>query len=188
MKESEDVTPRRRIVVFTLIFGTLVSAHFWLGRLEPPSAKQVEPAAPRESEPYAPNPWSISTEHDELDGAVTIIAVNALDGDRAIVVRATAKNLVCYIATGSLLETVENMHSRRSIVKYRFDDQPIVSQEWTLSDDNTALVVPGNPRALLKSMSVAKKFLIQYSPADITDRSATFDVTQFPPEILSAIK
>jgi hypothetical protein len=90
--------------------------------------------------------------------------------------------LDCYLNTGSFLETVDNMHSRRSLVKYKFDDGVIVRQEWVISDDNTALFYPGSPTAFLQKMRRAKRFLIEYSPADAVPQTASFDVSEFPAE------
>jgi hypothetical protein len=127
------------------------------------------------------SPWHVSTTSNELTGEVNVTAIDGF-GDRSIVIRQRGKRLDCYVTTGKFLETVDNMDSRRSLVKYKFDDGPIVRQSWTISDNNTALFFPGNPTAFLQRMRSAKRFVIEYSPADVISETASFDVSSFPPE------
>jgi hypothetical protein len=157
---------------------------------EPPSSNDsgvpaAIPTAPSDQSVQqartASSPWRVSSSTNALTGEVNITAINGY-GDQSIVVRLRGSKLDCYVTTGKFLETADNMDSRRSLVKYRFDDGPIVRQSWTISDDNTALFFPGNATTFLRQMHSAKRFVIEYSPADVIPETASFDVTSFPSE------
>ncbi len=137
---------------------------------------------PKHTEPAVVSPWNVSVTRNELSGESNITAIDGF-GDESIVIRLRGKKLDCYVTTGKFLETVENLDSRRTAVKYKFDDGEIVRQAWIISDDNTALFYPGNPAAFLSKMRRAKKFVIEYSPADTIPETESFDVSQFPSEI-----
>lgn len=113
--------------------------------------------------------------------------VTATDGygKQGMIVRLTGKKLECYVATDEFLETVDNINSRRSLVKYKFDDGPVVQQEWTLSDDNTALFYPGNPTAFIQKLRNARRFVIEYKPSDTIPQTISLDVSLFPPGIVA---
>lgn len=143
--------------------------------------QQPKTVAPAQAPPV-PSPWRVSTSTNELTGAPSVTAMNGY-GDRQIIVRMKGKKIDCYLTTGKFLETVDNMHSRQLMVSYKFDQGEIVRQPWTISDDNTALFVPNNI-AFLRKMSKAKRFVIEYKPADVIPETASFDVSQFPSEFI----
>jgi hypothetical protein len=154
------------------------------GSSVPTTTPAQKPISVEATQSAPPSPWNVSTSSNELTGEITVTAINGY-GDRSIVVRQKGKKLDCYVTTGRFLETVENAESRRSLVKYRFDDGDIVRQEWVISDDNEALFFPGNPTVFLQRMRRAKRFVIEYKPADFIAETASFDVSQFPPEFIS---
>ena len=128
------------------------------------------------------SPWQVSMSHNELTGEIQLTAINGIR-DHAIIVRKRGKKLDCYVTTGEFLETVDNMHSRRSMIKYKYDDGPIVSQAWIISDDNTALFYPANPKPFLQKMRNAKRFVIEYSPSEKVPQTESFDLSPFPLEL-----
>jgi hypothetical protein len=142
-----------------------------------PTSVEPAPANPTPT----PSPWTVSASTNELTGEATVVAMNGY-GDQLLIVRRRGKTLDCYVKTGKFLETVDNMESRHMVVKYKFDDGEIVRQAWTISDDNTALFFSGNPSAFLQKMRQAKRFVIEYKPADVIPETASFDVSQFPTE------
>jgi hypothetical protein len=154
---------------------------------KPPPSKAASP--PGADEPEAHSPWDLSTAHNDLSGQITFTAITAAThGDASLIVRLVGKKLECYVNTQDFLETIDNMNSRRSLVGYKFDDGRIVRQEWVISDDNKALFVPGNPTPFIQRMRKAKLFVIEYSPTDVLPKTATFDVSLFPEEIVNALK
>jgi hypothetical protein len=72
------------------------------------------------------------------------------------------------------------MESRSVPVIYRIDDGKPVHQYWTLSDDNTALFYPGNPTPFLQKLQRAKKFHLEYPPADKIPEVISLDVYGLP--------
>lgn len=153
---------------------------------EQPQSRPTGTSAGEPTEPAKPpaivSPWKVSTSTNELNGVKSITATNGF-GEEAIIVRLIGKKLECYVTTGTFLETIDNLDSRRTLVKYKFDNGGIVQQSWIISDDNTALFYPGNPMAFIKNMRKAKRFVIEYSPAHLVPQTASFDVSLFPSEI-----
>ena len=149
-----------------------------------PTVAAPTPALPAEAPPSA---WRVSRSRNDLTGDVEITAV-AASLTESLIVRQRGKQLDCYVSTGEFLETVTNMDSRGTSVRYRFDDAPIVKQTWTISDSNTGLFYPGNPTAFLRKMRKAKRFVIEYAPADKIPQTASFDVSGFPPDFESVSK
>lgn len=131
-------------------------------------------------------PWQVSTSHNELSGEIEMTAVNGF-GDHALVVRQRGKKLECYVSTGDFLLTVDNIETRRSPVKYKFDEEPIIQEAWTISADNTALFYPGNPRAFLRKMAKAKRLIIEYSPSDKVPQTESFDLSPLPRELTETL-
>jgi hypothetical protein len=129
-----------------------------------------------------PSPWHVFKFSNELTREVNITAIDGY-GDQSIVVRRIGRKLDCYVTTGKFLETTENMHSRRSLVKYKFDEGNIVRQSWIISGDNTALFFPGNPTAFLQKLGNSKRFVIEYAPTDMISETASFDVSSLPSEL-----
>jgi hypothetical protein len=129
-----------------------------------------------------PSLWRASTSRNELTSEVEVTAVNGF-GDKTIVVRKRGTKLDLYVTTDEFLETVDNMNTRRSTVKYKFDNGPIIREAWIISDDNSALFYPGSPRTFLQKMSNAKRFVIDYSPSEKIPQTESFDVFLFPPEL-----
>lgn len=167
-----------RHFILVALFGTLVLAFTACesGSISTPSSEH-KPVGVVESPP--PSPWYVSTSTNEVTAEVTVVATTGFGG-RTIVVRQIGKKLECYLKTGQFLETIENIETNRSVVKYRFDDGPIVSQGWNLSSDNEGLFYPGDPTAFLNNMRKAKRLAIEYKPADIIPQTVSFDVSQFP--------
>jgi hypothetical protein len=148
-----------------------------------PEEKPSDTSAPA---PAILSPWSVSASKNELSGEAQLTVINGFR-DHAIIVRKRGKKLDCYITTGEFLETVENMDSRRSAVRYKFDDGAIVRQEWIISDNNTSLFYPADPRTFLFKMSIAKRFIVEYRPSDKVPQTQSFDVSPFPPELLEIL-
>jgi hypothetical protein len=172
----ENIMKRTILTALALVALTACSQNQFpttaTNELNGPEAKKESPSPP-------PSPWNVSTSTNEVTRETTVVATTG-SGDKTIVVRQVGKKLECYLKTGQFLETVENMNTNRSVVKYRFDDGPIVSQGWSLSSDNTALFYVGDPTPFLNKMRKAKRIAIQYEPADIIPQTVSFDVTQFP--------
>jgi hypothetical protein len=127
------------------------------------------------------SPWRISKTSNELTGEVNVTAISG-HGDQSIIIRRLGKKFDFYATTGQFLETVDNIENRRSLVKYKFDEGHIVRQERIISDDNEALFFPGNPTTFFQKMSKAKRFVIEFQPADVIAQTASFDVSSFPSE------
>jgi hypothetical protein len=166
-------------LAFTLIAcdsGSRPSATFTKQKPEPKPAVGEKPAAP--------SPWRISRSWNEVTGEETVTAVTGY-GEQEFVIRQIGKKLECYLITGQFLETVENLHSNRSVAKYKFDDGPIVHEPWGMSADNEGLFCPGNPSTFLDKMRRAKHFAIEYKPADVVSQTVSFDVSEFPAEFSS---
>jgi hypothetical protein len=139
------------------------------------------------------SPWRTSTSKSEVTGEETTTASlsqssvdkyapNGRDffGKEELVVRQTGHKLEFYFDAAVFMETLQNVDSGLSQVSYKFDDGPVVHQAWSMSKDYNALFYPGNPSAFLKSMAKAKRFAIEYRPADTVAQSISFDVSQFP--------
>ena len=58
----------------------------------------------------------MNTNTSPLTGDITTVAESG-----PLIVRLRGKKLDCYVSTGQFLETTENMHSRASLARYRFD-------------------------------------------------------------------
>lgn len=110
------------------------------------------------------------------------MVTQTFDGRQALVIRQTGKKLECFVTAGHFLETAENVHSHLSAVVYKFDDGPVVRQAWRMSADYEALFYPGNPLDFLNKIHDAKRFAVQYKPADEVAQTLSFDVSQFPSE------
>ncbi len=150
------------------------------------AAVDVKSSSTSDAPPAIPSPWSVSSSKNELTGEIQVTAINGFR-DHAIVVRKRGKKLDCYVTTGEFLETVENMDSRRSTVRYKFDDGAIVRQEWVISDNNNSLFYPADPRNFLFKMSIAKRFVFEYRPSDKVPQTQSFEVSPFPPELLGLL-
>jgi len=156
-----------------------------------PVSEQQKPSVDPAPSPVAPivSPWTVSVSNNELTGERTVKAIAGICRrcDQTIVIRLTGKKLECYLDTGKFLETVDNMESNLSVVKYKFDDGPIVRQSWSMSSDHEALFYPGNPSAFLQKMRKAKRFIIEYKPADVIPETASFDFPPFPTEFAQVL-
>ena len=122
----------------------------------------------------------MSGETNPVTGGVTTTAWLKYHGRQNIYIRQRGKKLELYVDTDEFLETVDNMHSRRSPVQYKFDNGKVVRQSCIISDDNAALFYPGNPEAFIAQMRNAKNLAIEYHPADKVPQTISFDVTGFP--------
>jgi hypothetical protein len=176
-----------RQILSIIFLGTVLLASTACDGGRQPKEESSSPAASPDNagtktEDTKASPWRISSTHNDLTGQLEITAVNGW-GSEAIIIRQRGKTLDCYVTTGEFLETTDNMHTRRSLVKYKFDDGSIVRQTWILSDDNTALFYPGKPNSFLQKMRGAKRFVIEYSPSDKIPQTASFDVSSFPAEL-----
>ncbi len=175
-----------------VVFGILVTMLALLvegctqSQSAPVSVSAAPPPEPFEN-PVPRSKWTIIKSRSDLTGETRVTAINDASRDVSLILRLRGRKFDCYIRTGEFLETVENMHSRSSVVKYKFDEGGIVRQAWTISDDNTALFYPGNTTAFIQKLRKAKRFVIEYSPADVIPKTASFDVSLFPSEIAYAV-
>ena len=165
---------------------------FWLsacGRTANVVAPDQTAASNADAKPEAPpadsvaRNWGVSVSTNDVTGERTTTGTNRYTEDVSFIIRRSGRKLECYLTTGSFLETIDNMYTRRSAVKYRFDDGPVVREPWIISDDNTALFCPGNPTGFLSKMRKARRLAIEYHPADVVPQTASFDVSGFPSEI-----
>ena len=154
------------------------------------SSRDAEAALPEQKsgpkpvtteESARPSPWLVTTSRNAITGEETVVT-KTFDGRQALVIRQTGKKLECYVTTGHFLETVENVHSHLSAVIYKFDDGSVVRQAWRMSADYEALFYPGNPLDFLNKIHDAKRFAVQYKPADEVSQTLSFDVSRFPAE------
>ena len=149
-----------------------------------PHAITSPPAASLAEVPKPATKWVVTSTKNDLTGEPEVFADNAASRRVNMVIRRRGKKLECYINTDEFFETVQNMHTRKSPVSYRFDDGAIVRQAWDISADNTALFYPGNPRPFLDKIRQSRRLVVRFEPADTIPQSATFDVSNFPVEIL----
>lgn len=169
-----------RLPIATLVLPVLL--HIGCGSNPSTYRATEEASSSTKPAPQTPiSPWRVDTSKNELSGEPTITAINGY-GDESMVIRRRGRKLDCYVTTGEFLETLDNMNNRIAPVKYKFDDGPIVRQGWTLSDDNTALFYPGNPKTFLQKMRRANRFVIEYSPSQKVPQTESFDVSPFPAE------
>lgn len=150
--------------------------------LPTPTEVSAKPTAP--SSPASPKPqsqWYVLSKTNELTGVTTVTA-SVGGGKEQFVIRQTGKKTECFLTTDSFLETLENRYT--SPVSYKFDDGRVISERWGLSKNDTALFYQGDPARFLVMMRQAKRLVIQYEPADVTPKTASFDVSQFPNEIV----
>ena len=147
-------------------------------RASVPSA-EVAPAAPAPEPLTTASSWQFSDNKNELTGEDEMTAVTGV-GEVNLVVRRRGKKIDCYMTTNTFLETVENMDDRLSVVKYKFDDGPIVGQSWIISSNNTGLFVPGSVMPFVRKLRAAKRFVIEYQPAHTIPQTISFDVSGFP--------
>lgn len=152
----------------------------------PPKTQTPDLASPLSPVPRPFSPWQVSTEHNHLTGQKTFVAVNGV-GVRSIIVRKVGKRVDCVVNTTEFLGTLENMQTRRSVVKYKFDDGKVVRQAWLLSDDNTSLVYPGDPKRFLRKMETAKEFTIEISPFGKSPQTESFETAPMPNELIAII-
>lgn len=137
------------------------------------SAKPSQPTAQQEV-----SAWEFSSEENDVTKEVTQYAIAYLG---RFVVRNSKESLDCFINTHEFLETVDNLDSRKSRVRYRFDDGPVVSQTWSISEDNTALFYPGKSCAsFINKIKAAKKFYFEYQPADKIAQTISINIQGFP--------
>jgi len=152
-----------------------------------PPSPVSEPVVTAPAKPPTPtSPWTFSRSKNQLSGEETVTAVDGY-GDVGIVVRRVGKKLELYVKTGKFLETVENLHTGRSPVKYKFDDGAIVRQEWDLSENNNSLFYPGNPMAFIQKLRKAKRFVIEYQPSETIPETLSLDVSLFPHEMAGSL-
>jgi hypothetical protein len=146
-------------------------------------------ASTTETEPVKPDPspWDVDASTNEVTGQKTIVAITGY-GEQRLYIRQRGKRLEFYFTTGEFLETVENMHTNLVPVVYKFDDASVVRQSWTMSSDHEALFYPGNPSAFLNKMRKAKRFAIEFKPADKIEQAASFNVSQFPSEFTDSLR
>lgn len=173
-------------------FGAIIAPALLLlgcNQSQPESTSVVTPTeAPAKPAPAPVSPWGVSTSRNELTGEVKITAETDTSGKEGLIVRLVGKKLDCYLTTDDFLETVENLHTHLSLVKYRLDDGNIVRQEWVISNDNTGLFVPSSSvRAFVQKLSKAKRLVIEYEPADVLPKTALFHVSSFPSEMTNAL-
>lgn len=151
-----------------------------------PSTSQTPGAASGPTTPLSESPWRITTEKNAVTGEVTLTAATGI-GKRYLVLRQIGKKLECFLETDEFLETVENMHTGVSSVKYKFDDGQVITQDWHLSSDNEALFCPGNPMPLLRKMRNARRLSVEFRPADEVAQTVTVDVSQLPASFASLV-
>lgn len=168
-----------RCTLLAILFGALALGFTACKSGSSPSSASPEQKPVTAETPTPPSPWRVSRSWNEVTGEETITAITGW-GEQTLVIRQIGKKLECYLTTGQFLETVDNMHSNLSVVKYKFDDGPIVRQAWHMSSDYDALFYPGDPSAFLKKMRKAKQFAIEYAPADVVPQTVSLDISQFP--------
>lgn len=175
------------LVGLVIIIGVVLSfrTHSGVGASTTPTPSST--ATDRQPEQVRPSPWQVSSSHNQLTGETELVASNGFR-DNAIIIRKRGRKLECYVTTGEFLEAAENIDSRQSVVGYKFDNGNIVRQSWMISDDNTALFYPGDPRSFLRKISRAKRFVIEFKPSDKVPQTESFDVSSFPPEVLALLK
>ena len=149
-------------------------------------APTSEPVVAAPAKPPTPtSPWIFSRSKNELSGEETVTAADGYS-DVGIVIR-KGKKLELYVKTGKFLETLENLHTGRSLVKYKLDDGPIVRQEWYLSENNNSLFYPGNPLAFIQKLRKAKRFVMEYQPSETIPETLSLDVSLFPDEMADSL-
>ncbi len=127
----------------------------------------------------SPSPWDLRTSTNPVSGEVTVVAATDDGIGHSFVLRRRGARLDCYVNTGEFLETVDNMESRISTVRFKLDEGKPLRQGWTISDDNTALFC-GNARVVIGQIQKAHSLAIEYQPADKVPQTAVFDVSQLP--------
>src|ERR1035437_8714070 len=143
----------------------LVAAVLFLAGCDSPHPITSPPGASL-AEATPATKWVVTSTKNDLTGALEVIAQNASSRRVHMVIRRRGKKLDCYINTDEFLETVQNMHTHKSPVAYRFDDGAIVRQAWDISSDNTALFYPGNPQPFLDKIRQSQRLVVQFEPAD----------------------
>jgi hypothetical protein len=166
------MTMTKKVILAGLLLAVVLAASRCGSYQKPAPAQPEQPA--EVGLPPPPSPWHVDTDTSPLTGEITTVAESG-----PLVVRLRGKKLDCYIATEQFLETVENMHSRTSLVRYRFDQGPLVNEYWTISDDNTALFAPGGCSPFLRKLSKAETLVLEYKPADVIAQTTTINVSQF---------
>jgi hypothetical protein len=122
--------------------------------------------------------WTLSSDTDKVTGEVTQFASAHNSG---IVLRMRGGKLDCFINTGEFLETLDNLRTGRSTVRYKFDSGRVITEGWSLGENNTSLFYPRNcAKGFLPSLRKAKTLSFQYTPADKTPESIALDVEGLP--------
>ena len=134
-----------------------------------------------------PSPWTVTTEEDEDTGDVSIAAIDECRPEVDLVIRKSDKKLELYVTTGEALEPAGGPNSKRAQVKCTIDATSNPPETWILSDDSAALLFPGDPRELIRTIRGAKRLVIEYSTKRHGLQSASFDVSMFPMELADAL-
>lgn len=138
----------------------------------------VSAPAPTPAPTPAPGFWQVDKDTNPVSGVVTTVA--RVGGNQNIIIRQIGKRLELYITTNQFLETTDNVETRLAPVQYKLDSGKVVRQSWELSDDNTALFYPGNPKAFIAQMRNANSLAFEYSPSGKVPDTIVFDVTGLP--------
>jgi hypothetical protein len=166
------------------ILALLVWATLVLSPGGPPATSQTQASssAPPPTPKETASPWSTGYSKDDLTGVISFSAETyALN--QSLCIRRIGKKFDCFVITNKFMETMENVDSQRSTVRYRFDSGPIEAGSWIMGTDHESLFVPGNAEPFIRRLSKAKTFVIQYEPAETVKESVTFQLNPFPAEI-----
>ncbi len=112
--------------------------------------------------------WHVDTSTDSIDGAKTTVLACG-DGDERIIIRFRGNRLEAYVTTPEIVDNED------APVRIRFDDGKPISQQWSRSEDYTAVFAP-DPRWLLAKLQRSKKFYIEYHPYQKVPETLSFDV------------
>lgn len=133
-----------------------------------------------------PSNWQVESTTNPVTGVITTVASTESGEDQWLILRQIGRKLECYINTSEFLETVDNLDSRASTVKYKFDGGSVTSQTWYVGDNNDDLFYPGNPSVFLAKMRRAQNLYFEFHPADKVAQTITFDVRAIPEAFTSA--
>jgi hypothetical protein len=125
-------------------------------------------------------------ERSQMDGSRTVhyqlrsdeLLEGWLTTERPVLVAECQERKVeAYLVTGMSLRP-ELGHFQKYTVRYRFDNNPPISELWSESTDNKAVFAP-HPTTFLKKVAQAKTLRIEVTPFNSNPGVATFHVDGF---------
>jgi hypothetical protein len=132
-----------------------------------------------------PTKWNVNEEKSKLDDSRNVVA--SIDADNTVrgwltsetpslVIRCKERKLMAYVDTNSQLTSRYEIDAgTRTSIAYRVGSEAARHVNAEESTDGTAFFIP-NARALVRSLSRANSFIVEYTPFQSGIGSATFDV------------